>query len=106
MKMTKNALKSSGRNSHDVNQNKPTTQDYRKALEKATKDTEEYMSQVFELKTILTKHKSKIEQHSKSIAQLTQILAESNTCLKSTLSNFFIFIDFYKEVQSVTEKHH
>lgn len=84
--------------------NKLLIKECKDALSKATKEAEDYMSEVKELKKVLTQHKSNLEESTKSIAGCKSILRESNSCLKSMITTYFIFIDFYKQIQDLGTK--
>lgn len=97
MSVEKSLIKISGRNSiEQMTQDRTTVKELKEALEKANKEAEEHKDEVWELKSILTEHKSQLEKATADIQLSKDILRESNWHLKSMLTSYFIFIEFYK----------
>lgn len=91
-------IKISSRNINGSN----SKRDFEKTINELNKQNQELEDKNFELKDILTQHKSEIQKSSEIIKDYKNILSDSNSCLKSMITTYFIFIDFYKQLQTVS----
>jgi uncharacterized coiled-coil DUF342 family protein len=98
MSLDKNMNKITSRNINDSNSRK----EYEKTINELNKQNQELSDKIFELKDILTQHKSEIQKSSEVIKDYKNILGDSNSCLKSMITTYFIFIDFYKQLETVS----
>lgn len=98
MSLDKNMIKISSRNINGSN----SKRDFEKTINELNKQNQELEDKNFELKDILTQHKSEIQKSSEIIKDYKNILSDSNSCLKSMITTYFIFIDFYKQLQTVS----
>ena len=78
-----------------------SAKEYEKIINEMNKENQVLSEEIFELKNILTEHKAEIEKSSEVINNFKNILNDGNSCLKSMLTTYFIFIDFYKQLQTV-----
>jgi chromosome segregation ATPase len=105
MSMNKNMVNVESRQSQRSDSKSPTKA-YSLGVKEVTihdlkRQNQEFSDKIFELKNILTEHKTEIEKTAGVIKDYKSTLNDSNTNLKSMLSTYFIFLDFYKQIQTV-----
>jgi hypothetical protein len=103
--MNKNMINIDSRQSQRSDSKTPT-KSYSGSVHEVTinnlkSQNQELSDKIFELKNILTEHKTEIEKTAGVIKDYKSTLNDSNTNLKSMLSTYFIFLDFYKQIQTV-----
>jgi predicted RNase H-like nuclease (RuvC/YqgF family) len=103
MKVEKSLIKISGRNSLEKNQQrKMSMKEYKEALEKSTKKSEDFSDEIKELKYILTQHKLQLESSSKAVAELKHLMVSSTGQMKSMLSTHLLFLQFVKNTEELS----
>lgn len=69
MNLEKAIIRIDSRNSIEAKQPKLTLSDYKLAFEKSTAECNDFKDVIFELRTVLTKHKVQLQSSAKSISQ-------------------------------------